>query len=105
MNAMSALAHLDFHDVDIGIVRAALEAPMRRLIENAGHEGAVIIANARRMQTSQKNPRIGYNVMAGEAGDMIQAGIPDPATVTPGAVESAASIVGMILTIEALCVT
>lgn len=75
---------------------------MRRLIENAGLEGAVIIDNVRRMQKEKKNPRIGYNVMTGEYVDMIKAGIPDPAKVTRGAIESAASIAAMILTIEAI---
>jgi len=75
---------------------------MRRLAENAGEEGAVVVANVRRMQTNQKNPRMGYNVMTGEYVDMIVAGIPDPAKVTRKAIESAASIAAMILTIEAL---
>ena len=75
---------------------------MRRLVENAGLEGAVIIANVRRIQKDKKNSRIGYNVMTGKYVDMIAAGIPDPAKVTRSAVESEASIAAMILTIEAL---
>jgi chaperonin GroEL len=106
MNAMAALVDMEFDDSDINtgvkVVRRALEIPMRRLAENAGQEGAVIIDNVRRMQSSQKNHRIGYNVMTGEYVDMIAAGIPDPAKVTRSAVESAASIAAMILTIEAL---
>jgi chaperonin GroEL len=106
MNAVAALVDLKFEDSDtntgVNIVRRALEIPMRRLAENAGQEGAVIIANVQRIQNSQKNPRIGYNVMTGEYVDMIAAGIPDPAKVTRSAVESAASIAAMILTIEAL---
>lgn len=106
INAVAALADLRFDDADINtgvnIVRRALEVPMRRLVENAGLEGAVIIANVRRAQKDQKNPRIGYNVMTGEYVDMIAAGVPDPAKVTRSAVESAASIAAMILTIEAL---
>jgi chaperonin GroEL len=106
MNAMAALVDLKFDDRDINtgvnVVRRALEAPMRRLAENAGQEGAVIIDNVRRMQTSHKNHRMGYNVMTGEYVDMIASGIPDPAKVTRSAVESAASIAAMILTIEAL---
>ena len=106
MNAITSLADLKFDDDDmntgVNVVCYALEAPMRRLIENAGLEGAVIIDNVRRMQKEKKNPRIGYNVMTGEYVDMIVAGIPDPAKVTHGAVESAASIAAMILTIEAI---
>jgi chaperonin GroEL len=106
MNALAALVDLRFDDDDINtgvnVVRRALEVPIKLLIENAGEEGAGIVANVRRMQTSQKNPRIGYNVLTGEYVDMIVAGIPDPAKVTCNAIESAASIAAMILTIEAL---
>jgi chaperonin GroEL len=106
LNAVAALVNLKFDHEDINtgvnVVRRALEVPMGQLAKNAGQEGAVIIANVRRMQKSQKNPRIGYNVMTGEYVDMIAAGIPDPAKVTRNAVENAASIAAMILTIEAL---
>lgn len=106
MNAVAALVDLKFDEEDINtgvnIVRSALEIPMRRLAENAGQEGAVIIDDVKRMQIYEKNPRIGYNVMTGECVDMIASGIPDPARVTRSAVESAASIASMILTIEAL---
>lgn len=105
-NAAVALIALRFDDEDtntgVNIVRSALEAPMRHIAENAGLEGAVIIANVRRAQQSQSNPRIGYNVMTDEYVDMIAAGIPDPTRVTRSAVESAVSIAAMILTIEAL---
>lgn len=106
MNAAAALVDLKFDNADINtgvnIVRRALTAPMRCLVENAGQEGAVIIDNVRRKQIEQNNPRIGYDVMTGEYVDMLAAGIPDPAKVARGAVESAASIAAMILTIEAL---
>ena len=84
------------------IVRRALEVPMRKIAANAGEDGAVIIQNVRRQQKSRRTTRIGYNVMTSEYVDMIEAGIPDPAKVTRGAVENAASIAAMILTTEAL---
>ena len=106
MNAVAALVNLKFVNEDINtginVVRHALEAPMCQIAENAGRHGAVIISNVRRMQVSQNNPRIGYNVMTGEYVDMIAAGIPDPAKVTRDALECAASIATMILTVEAL---
>jgi chaperonin GroEL len=81
LNTVAALVDLKFDDGDINtgvnVVWCALEVPMRRLVENAGEEGAVVVANVRRMQTSQKNPRMGYNVITGEYVDMIVAGIPD----------------------------
>ena len=84
------------------IMQKALEVPMRKIASNAGEDGAVIIENVRRLQKSRKNHRVGYNVMNGDYVDMVEAGIPDPAKVTRGAVENAASIASMILTTEAL---
>ncbi len=86
----------------INILRKALEMPMKKIASNAGMDGAVIIQEVRRQQKAKKNNRIGYNVMTGEYVDMVEAGIPDPAKVTRGAVENAASIAAMILTTEAL---
>jgi chaperonin GroEL len=106
VNAVAALDKfkLDGDDENTGvqIVRRALEVPMRKISANAGEDGAVIIENVRRLQKSRKNHRVGYNVMTGEYSDMIEVGIPDPAKVTRGAVENAASIAAMILTTEAL---
>ena len=86
----------------VGILRRALEAPMRKIAENAGQNGDVIIQNVRRAQAEAGNSRIGYNVLTDEYVDMISAGIIDPAKVTRGALENAASIASMILTTEAL---
>jgi chaperonin GroEL len=106
INAVAALDNvkLTYEDENTGvaIVRKALEVPMRKISANAGADGAVIIENVRRLQKSKKNARIGFNVMTGQYEDMIEAGIPDPAKVTRGAVENAASIAAMILTTEAL---
>jgi chaperonin GroEL len=106
INAIAALDGLTLDNPDantgIAIMRKALEMPMRKIASNDGQDGAVIIENVRRRQAEGKNPRIGYNVMSGEYTDMIEAGIPDPAKVTRGAVENAASIAAMILTTEAL---
>ena len=106
INAVSALAkiEMDGEDESIGvaIVRKALEAPIRKLAQNAGQDGAVIIENVRRKAKEEKNKNIGYNVITGEYLDMIKAGIIDPVKVTRGALENAASIAAMILTTEAL---
>ena len=63
---------------------------------------AVIIENVRRLQNERGSNRIGFDVMTSEYVDMLEAGIPDPAKVTRGAVSNAASIASMILTTEAL---
>ena len=106
INAMSSLdgVSMEISDENTGvtIMRRALEMPMRKIAANAGEDGAVIIQNVRRAQDDDSNHRVGFNVMNGEYGDMIDAGIPDPAKVTRGAIENSASIAAMILTTEAL---
>jgi len=88
--------------VGVQVVRRALEMPMRRIAENAGHDGAVIVEGVLRKQVETKNKNFGYDVLAEEFVDMVEAGWIDPAKVTRGALENAASIAAMILTTEAL---
>ncbi|MBI9050372.1 MAG: chaperonin GroEL [Anaerolineaceae bacterium] len=106
INAISALdgIKMDSDDEQIGvnIVRKALEVPMRKIAENAGKDGSVIIENVRREQAKVKSLKIGYDVLTETYGDMLKAGVIDPAKVTRGAMENAASIAAMILTTEAL---
>jgi len=102
LNAMAGLDDLkgenDDEQTGINIVQKALSVPMRKITENAGKDGSVIVANVQR----ENNPKIGYNVLTDEYVDMIAAGVIDPAKVTRGALENAASIAAMILTTEAL---
>ncbi|HOR19510.1 MAG TPA: chaperonin GroEL [Brevefilum sp.] len=106
INAMSAVEDLkmDSDDAQIGvkIVRDALEIPMRKIAENAGKDGSVVVEHARQAQVKEKNSRIGYDVLTEEYCDMVACGVIDPAKVTRGALENAASIAAMILTTEAL---
>jgi chaperonin GroEL len=106
INAQPALDKLTAEDEDaqvgINIVRRALEAPLRRLADNAGQDGSVIIDSVRRAAKDQKNKNVGFNVLTSEYVDMIDAGIIDPVKVVRGALENAASIAAMILTTDAL---
>lgn len=106
INARDTITKLKDPDEDINtginIVRRALEMPLRGIVRNAGMDGAVVLESVRRQQTEKKNKNIGYDVMAGDYVDMVVAGIIDPAKVTKGALENAASIAAMILTTEAL---
>jgi chaperonin GroEL len=106
INAMAALDSVEVPAGDastgISILRRALEAPMRKISENAGQNGDVIIQNVRREQEKHDDHNIGYNVLSGEYVNMIKAGIIDPAKVTRGALENAASIASMILTTDVL---
>ena len=86
----------------VTILRNALTAPMRKIAANAGKNGDVIIQNVQREQEKTGNSNIGYDVMTDTYIDMVKAGIIDPAKVTRGALENAASIASMVLTTEAL---
>jgi chaperonin GroEL len=106
INAREAIKDLKFDDEDetvgVNIVRKSLDVPMAKIAENAGQDGAVVIESVRRMQEEKKSKSIGYDVIKGEYVDMVKVGIIDPAKVTKGALENAASIAAMILTTEAL---
>jgi len=106
INAIFALdeVKMDYPDEQTGvnILRAALEMPMRKISENAGEDGAVILDTVRRIQKEKDNDRIGYDVLQSDFMDMVEAGIIDPAKVTKGALSNAASIAAMILSTEAL---
>ena len=65
---------------------------------NAGHEGAVIVGRVR----ESKDDNFGFNADSGEFGDLVKAGVIDPAKVTRLALQNAASIAGLMLTTEAL---
>ncbi len=106
INALAVLddVKMDNEDAQMGVnmVRKALVVPMRKIAENAGQDGSVVIENVRRAQEKAGKHTIGYDVISGEYVDMIEAGVIDPAKVTRGALENAASIAAMILTTEAL---
>lgn len=106
VNTIPALASIkmDADDAQIGvnIVRNALVVPMRKIAENAGKDGSVIVETVRQKQVAENNKHLGFNVLTDEYGDMVKLGVIDPAKVTRGALENAASIAAMILTTEAL---
>jgi chaperonin GroEL len=106
INALPALDSVELEGTDestgIKILRAALEAPMRRIAQNAGKNGDVIIQNVRAEQEKTGDKNVGYDVLTENYVNMLKAGIIDPAKVTRGALENAASIAAMILTTEAL---
>ena len=106
INAMVGLNDLKVEGDDlktgVNIVRKALEVPMRRISENAGFDGSVVVENVRQAQTKEKNKKFGFDVLQEKYVDMVKAGVIDPAKVTRGALENATSIAAMILTTEAL---
>src|SRR5687768_8496766 len=100
IRAQKALDNLKVEgDEKVGaeIVRRAIEAPLRQLADNAGLEGALIVAEAKRRKGNE-----GLNIATGEWVDLVKAGIVDPTKVTRSALQNAASISGLLLTTEAL---
>ncbi len=94
---------LDNHDTEdpdvrtgIKIVRRALQEPIRRIAENAGVEGAVVVGEIEQLKGNK-----GYNAVTGEFEDLAAAGIIDPTKVVRTALQNAASIAGLLLTTDA----
>src|ERR671914_552201 len=79
------------------IVLRALEEPLRQIAENAGHEGSVVVNDVRKGKAGH-----GLNAATGQYGDLVAAGVIDPAMVTRSALQNAASIAKNILTTEAI---
>nr|YP_009739042.1 chaperonin GroEL [Palmaria decipiens]QIC19481.1 chaperonin GroEL [Palmaria decipiens]BBI37182.1 chaperonin GroEL [Palmaria palmata] len=81
------------------IVQRALSSPLNRIVENAGSNGAVVVA-----KVASQEFEIGYNVNTGLFVDMFKEGIVDPAKVTRSALQNAASIAAMVLTTDCIIV-
>ncbi len=99
INAIPALDKIKAdseEQVGVDIIRRALEAPLRSIAENAGYEGSVEVAEAKKAKKGY-----GRNYKTGENGDMIKMGVNDPVKVTRTALQSAASVASLILITEA----
>ena len=100
IRAIPSLDQLELEgDEQIGcnIVRRALEEPLRQIAQNAGVEGAVVVS-----RVAGETGNNGYNAATDSYGDLVGAGVIDPAKVTRTALQNAASIAGLLLTTEAL---
>ncbi|PYQ02417.1 MAG: molecular chaperone GroEL, partial [Acidobacteria bacterium] len=87
-------------DIKVGvqIVRRSLEEPLRQIAQNAGQEGAVVVARVR----DAKNPEEGFNALTDDYENLVEAGVIDPTKVVRSALQNAASIASLLLTTEAL---
>ena len=88
----------DDQNVGIEIIRRALQAPIRQIVENAGGEGSVVVGKL----LEQDNTEHGYDAQNGEYTDLVQAGIIDPVKVVRTALQDAASVSGLLITTEAI---
>ena len=102
IRAVNALENLNLENEDqqvgIGIIRRALMAPARQIFENAGEDGAVVVAKI------AENPSytFGFNAQTGEYGDLMAQGVIDPVKVVRHALLDAASVAGLLITTEAM---
>jgi chaperonin GroEL len=83
--------------IGVNIIRRAVEEPMRQIAENAGHDGAVVVEEVKKLAGA-----MGYNAATDVYEDMLKAGIVDPTKVTRSALQNAASIAALLLTTEAI---
>ncbi len=86
--------------VGVGIVRRALEEPIRQIVQNAGAEGAIVVERVR----EKDDLNYGYNAQTDKYENLVKAGVIDPTKVTRTALQNAASIAGLLLTTEAVVV-
>jgi chaperonin GroEL len=84
--------------IGLDIVRRACEEPLRQIVLNSGHEGAIVVEKVR----ENENANFGYNASTDKYEDMVAAGVIDPTKVTRTALQNAASIASLMLTTEAM---
>jgi chaperonin GroEL len=83
--------------VGVGIIRRALEEPLRQIANNAGHEGAVVMGKARELKGDE-----GFNALTEKYENLVEAGVIDPTKVVRSALQNAASVASLLLTTEAV---
>ena len=94
-DALAKLKVQGEEETGVNIVRVAIEAPLKQIAFNAGHEPGVVVEHVRGLKEGH-----GLNAATGEYGDMLAAGIADPVKVTRSALLNAGSIAGLFLTTE-----
>ncbi len=102
LRALSTVKNIKTQNDDqktgVEIVRKAIMAPARQIVDNAGDDGAVVVGKL----LESKDYSFGYNAQTGEYGDLVKAGIIDPTKVVRTAIQDAASIAGLLITTEAM---
>ncbi|NRP70941.1 60 kDa chaperonin 1 [Ensifer psoraleae] len=95
---ITAKGENDDQEAGINIVRRALQAPARQIVENAGDEASIVVGKILEKNTDD----FGYNAQTGEYGEMIAMGIIDPVKVVRTALQDAASVASLLITTEAM---
>jgi chaperonin GroEL len=94
---LDSLKVSDEEQVGVNIVKRAMEEPARRIAQNAGHDGSVVVGKVR-----EGKDGFGFNASTEEYGDLVKQGVIDPTMVVRTALQNAASVAGLLLTTEAL---
>jgi chaperonin GroEL len=94
---LDALKVSDAEQAGVQIVHRAIEEPIRRIVQNAGLEGAVVVAKVR-----EGKDNFGYNAATDTYGDLMAMGVIDPVKVVRVALQNAGSVAGLMLTTECL---
>ncbi|MEM6616106.1 MAG: chaperonin GroEL [Pseudomonadota bacterium] len=88
----------DDQTAGINIIRKAIQAPIRQIVENAGGEGSIIVGKI----LENGGEAYGFNAQTSEYGDLVGMGVVDPAKVVRTALQDAASVAGLLITTEAM---
>jgi chaperonin GroEL len=97
-NALTVKGANPDQQAGIGIVRRALQEPIRQIVQNSGGEGSVVVGKI----LDSQSETYGYDAQTGEYGDMIKMGIVDPVKVVRTALQDAASVAALLITTEAM---
>jgi chaperonin GroEL len=97
LGAVAAVKAEGDEAVGVGIIRRALEEPLRQIAANAGHEGAVVVARVRELKGD-----VGFNAQTEVYENLVEAGVIDPTKVVRSALQNAASIASLLLSTEAV---
>jgi chaperonin GroEL len=104
LRALHVLDGLDVENEDqeigVGIIKKAVEAPLRQIAENAGAEGSIVV-----QKVLGEDGDFGYNARTEKYGRLMDEGVIDPTKVTRSALENAASVAALMLTTESVIVT
>ena len=101
LRALSVLDNLEVDNEDqrigVGIIRRALEEPLRQIVQNAGLEGSIVV-----QKVKDGKGDYGFNAQSEEYGNMFEQGVIDPTKVTRTALENATSVASLLLTTESV---
>ena len=97
LGALEGLGENDEQEAGVNIVRRAIEEPLRRIAENAGVEGSIVVDKVKNIKGNQ-----GFNARTEEYEDLVKAGVIDPTKVVRTALQNAASVASLLLTTEAM---